>query len=65
MKEDTKFAKITVELSVKVIDIIRKLVDTEIAESNLPETWRDDIAIDIIANLAYSAIKTNSSIIER
>lgn len=65
MKEDTKLTKITNELSVKVIDIIRNLVDAEISESNLPETWRDDIAIGIIANLAYSAIKTNSSIIER
>ena len=63
--DKTKHKKITNDLSVKVIDIIREMVDREIKENELPDECRDDIAINIIADLAYNAIKTNSSIIER
>ena len=62
MDEFEHIEQIKNELSVITIDMIKGIVDAEIEKNNLPESWRNELSIGIIANLAYSAIMTNTSI---
>lgn len=65
MDEFEHIEEIKNELSVIAIDMIKGIVDTEIEKNNLPESWRNELSIGIIANLAYGAIMTNTALKEK
>ena len=65
MDEFEHIENIKKELTVIAIDMIKGIVDAEIEKNKLPESWRNELSIGIIAKLSYSAIMTNTALKEK